>query len=313
MVSVLISTRNEEQDLPGCLESVRWSDDIHVYDSGSTDRTVDIAQAAGATVSVRPVGGSPLSFGGDEAAHRNWALRNIPFKHSWVFSIDADERMSRALVGAVRNIVTNPGNYVAFRMRRRDYLGRRWLKHVQAMPFYLRLFRPEKMHYEGLVNPRFLADGEIGELGGHLDHFPFSKGMQHWLDRHNSYSTLEARKIIANRNAAKSPFRVSSAFFAREVFERRYHQKELFYRLPCRPLMKFLLLYVAKRGFLDGGPGFTYAALQSFYEYMIVLKTREAERNQSALRRETAGPLETQYENPDPGLTCGESHLRTER
>jgi glycosyltransferase involved in cell wall biosynthesis len=310
MVSVLISTRNEEQDLPGCLESVAWSDDIHVYDSGSTDRTVEVARAAGAKVSVREVGQSPLSFGGDESLHRNWALRNIPFKYPWVFSIDADERMSRPLVEAVCAAVRNPGDHVAFRMRRRDYLRHRWLKHVQAMPFYLRLFRPEKMHYEGLVNPRFLADGEIGELNGHLDHFPFSKGMTHWLDRHNSYSTLEARKIIANRLEAKSPFRISSAFLAREVFERRYHQKELFYRLPCRPVFKFVLLYILKGGFLDGGPGFTYAALQSFYEYMIVLKTREAERERRAIREEMSESRET---NTARSVPFSDSQLPTQR
>jgi len=276
VVSVLISTRNEEQDLPGCLKSVGWSDDVHVYDSGSTDRTVEVARAAGARISVRRIEDSPLSFGGDEALHRNWALRNIQFKYPWVFSIDADERMSCQLVDSVLKAAGSPGGNTGFRLRRRDYLQGRWLRHVQAMPFYLRLFRPDKMHYEGLVNPRFLSAGPIGELSGHLDHFPFSKGMQHWLDRHNSYSTLEARKILANRKGRKT-FSILSAFFEKECFERRFHQKELFYSLPLRPLAKFAILYFAKRGFLDGAPGFTYAALQSFYEYMIVLKTREAE------------------------------------
>ena len=258
---------------------------------------------------MRPVE-SALSFGGDEAVHRNWALGNIPFKYPWVFSIDADERMSRELVDSVRAAVKNPGDRVAFRMRRRDYLRNRWLKHVQAMPFYLRLFRPEKMHYEGYVNPRFLADGEIGELNGHLDHFPFSKGMVHWVERHNSYSTLEARKIMADREAATSPFRVASAFFDREVFERRYHQKELFYRLPCRPLAKFVLLYICKGGFLDGGPGFTYAALQSFYEYMIVLKTREAECKRKAMREEMTGLCER---SADRRIPYGDSQLPIEK
>jgi hypothetical protein len=67
------------------------------------------------------------------------------------------------------------------------------------------------------------------------------------------------------------------AFTAKDFHQRRYHQKELFYRLPFRPLVKFLLLYVAKRGFLDGRAGFTYAMLQSIYEYFIVLKVRELE------------------------------------
>jgi hypothetical protein len=98
--------------------------------------------------------------------------------------------------------------------------------------------------------------------------------MTHWLQRHNSYSTLESRQITANR-ATNKAFSISAAFLAADFNERRFHQKELFYRLPFRPLAKFLLLYIAKGGFLDGRAGFTYAALQSFYEYMIVLKTRE--------------------------------------
>jgi hypothetical protein len=159
-------------------------------------------------------------------------------------------------------------------VQRRDFLHGRWLKHVTASPFNIRLFRPEKMRYERVVNPVSIPDGPVGELSGYFDHFPFSKGVRHWLEKHNSYSTLEAQQVISNR-AARNAFRITQAFLAKDRNERRYHQKELFYRMPARPLVKFMLLYVAKRGFLDGSAGFTYAALQSIYEYMIVLKTRE--------------------------------------
>jgi glycosyltransferase involved in cell wall biosynthesis len=268
MISVLILTKNEEQDLPGCLASVAWSDDIHVYDSLSDDATVAIARNAGAAVTQRPFD--------NWAAHQNWGLANIAFRHPWVFYIDADERVTPELRQAMQAAVKAPGDSVAFRVRRRDFLQGRWLRHVQASPFYLRLFRPGNMRYERLVNPVSIPDGPVGEVGGYLDHFPFSKGMSHWLARHNSYSTLEARQILENR-ARNERFSPWKAFTARDFHERRFHQKELFYRLPARPLAKFLLLYGARRGFLDGRAGFTYAALQSFYEYMIVLKTRELE------------------------------------
>jgi hypothetical protein len=185
--------------------------------------------------------------------------------------------MTHELVASVRKAVDNPGDKVAFRMQRRDFMCGSWLKHVQTSPFYLRVFRPEKMHYERLVNPISIPDGPVGELSGYLDHFPFSKGMRQWLDRHNSYSTLEAQQIFRNR-AVHNSFSLKEALFAKDFNERRFHQKELFYRLPARPLLKFLLLYVMKRGFLDGDAGFNYAMLQSFYEYMIVLKTRELQR-----------------------------------
>lgn len=270
MISILILTKNEERDLSGCLESVAWSDDIHVYDSLSTDRTVKIAEKFGAIVTKRAFD--------NWASHQNWGLQNIKFKHPWVFYIDADERITPELRDAVMNAARAPGDNIAFRVQRRDFFLDAWLKHVQASPFYIRLFRPEKIRYERLVNPVTLPDGPVGQLPGYLDHFPFSKGISHWLDRHNSYSTLEAKQILENRSM-NAKFSLKKAFFSREFTERRFHQKELFYRFPARPLLKFILLYIAKRGFLDGQAGLTYSLLQSFYEYMIVLKVREIENN----------------------------------
>jgi glycosyltransferase involved in cell wall biosynthesis len=274
MISILIPTKNEEQDLLGCLESVRWSDDVYVYDSGSTDTTAAIAAQAGATFVVRPPHSGQELFGGNEAEHRNWALTNLRFKYEWVLTLDADERVSPELAKSARQAVQDPGDAVAFRIQRRDFWGNRWLKHVQATSYYLRLFRPEKMRYERLINPVFISDGPVGQLAGYLDHYPFSKGMTHWLNRHNSYSSLEAQQIVLNRGA-NAQFSVRQAFFGKDNNQRRFHLKEIFYKAPARPLLKFLLLYVGKRGFLDGSAGFHYALLQSFYEYMIVLKTKE--------------------------------------
>lgn len=266
MISVLILTKNEERDLPACLDSVSWCDDVHVFDSFSTDHTVEIAISRGAKVTQRTFD--------DWSTHQNYGLRNIPFKHPWVFYLDADERMSSALVESARRAVRNPETNVAFHVQRRDFFLGAWLKHVQVTPFYTRLFRPEKLRYERLVNPISHVDGSTGVLYGYLDHFPFSKGLYHWLERHNAYSSLEARQILLNRARDKS-FSLIKAVFAREFAERRQHQKEAFYRLPGRPLAKFLFLYIGRRGFQDGRAGFAYAVLQSFYEYMIVLKTNE--------------------------------------
>lgn len=282
-VSIFILTKNEQQDLPGCLDSVAWSDDIHVYDSLSDDATTTIASSRGAQVTSRRFD--------NWAAHQNWGLANIRFKHPWVFYIDADERMTPELIKAVIEAASNPGDHVAFRVRRRDFLMSRWLKHVQASPYYMRLFRPEKMRYERLVNPVSIADGLIGDIDGYLDHFPFSKGMSHWINRHNSYSTFEALQIRENR-ATGERFSLYQAFFATDFHRRRFHQKEIFYRLPARPIVKFLILYLAKRGFLDGRAGLTYATLQAIYEYFIVLKSRlEAERDD--VPAQSADPAET--------------------
>lgn len=159
-------------------------------------------------------------------------------------------------------------------MQRRDFFLGTWLKHVQISPFYVRLFRPEKVRYERLINCTQVVEGDVGSVAGYLDHYPFSKGMAHWLSRHNSYSNFEAQHIITNRMQGGT-VSVVKALTSKDFHQRRYHQKELFYRLPMRPILKFLLLYFVKRGFLDGRAGLTYAILQSIYEYFIVLKTRE--------------------------------------
>lgn len=275
MISVLILVKNEQQDLPGCLESVAWSNDIHVYDSVSTDNTVQIAEGFGARVTQRPFD--------DWATHQNWGLQNIRFKHDWVYYSDADERMTPGLIAAIQRAVANPQGNVAFRVRRRDYFMGTWLKHVTPSPFNIRLFKPHCIRYARLTNPVTVVDGPIGDIDAHFDHFPFSKGISHWIERHNGYSTFEAGQIVENRKQGEA-FGISKAMFSKNPNERRFHQKEIYYRLPLRPLAMFLLLYVFKRGFLDGRAGLTYAILRSIYEYFIVVKTRELETQQTKTR-----------------------------
>ena len=269
MISVMILTRNEAANLPGCLASVAWSDDVHVLDSLSTDDTQAIATAAGARVTERAFD--------NWSSHQNWALANLPFKFPWVFYLDADERVTPELGDALQQAAAAPGDCCAFRVRRRDYFLDTWLKHVQTSPYYLRLFRPECMRYERLVNPVSIPSGPVGQVSGYLDHFPFSKGLGHWVERHNQYSQLEAQQIVVNRQI-QAAFSARAALFERDFHRRRAQQKELFYRMPLRPLVRFLYLYVLRRGFLDGEAGYTYARLQAFYEYLIVAKTKELER-----------------------------------
>ncbi len=269
MISVLILTRNEVSNLPGCLASISWSDDIHVLDSLSTDGTQALATAAGARVAERAFD--------NWASHQNWALKNLPFKHPWVFYLDADERVTPGLRDALLAAAAESGGHCAFRVQRRDFIDGTWLKHVQASPFYLRLFRPEAMRYERLVNPVSVPNGPVGQVAGYLDHFPFSKGLDHWVERHNHYSRLEAEQTVADRGR-NAKFSLWAALFDRDFHRRRFHQKELFYRLPGRPTLRFLYLYVFRLGFLDGKAGYLYARLQGIYEYLIVAKTKELER-----------------------------------
>ena len=274
---MLILTKNEELDLPGCLDSVVWSDDVHVFDSQSTDGTVQIATARGAHVTQRRFD--------DYASQRNAALHGLAFRHAWVLTLDADERVPARLVAALaRFIAAPPPDVAACRLRRRDFLGETWLKHSQISPFYVRLVQPQRVHYERAVNEVLRVDGPIHDIDEPFDHYPFSKGMRHWLDKHNTYSTMEAHCVLESRHGGTT-FSLRDALLARDFNERRRHQKELFYRLPFRPLLKFLYVYVWRRGFLDGAAGFTYARLQAIYEYLIVLKTRELEHRETAALR----------------------------
>ncbi|HEX5357298.1 MAG TPA: glycosyltransferase family 2 protein [Aquabacterium sp.] len=273
-VSVLILTKNERADLPGCLRSVSWCDDVHVYDSGSTDDTVEIAQRMGAHVTQRTYTNSDAPFGGDEAGHRNWGLRHIPFKHEWVLALDADERATDSLVKALRNLSSSQTSLVGFRLLRKDYFLGTWIRHVTVTPYQVRIFKPAHVSYERVINPVTHIDGEVGDLDAHFDHYPFSKGISHWFSKHNGYSSEEARHIVSAADANAS-FSLIKAVFSRDISVRRRHQKGLYYRLPLRPLVMFMGLYIGKRGFLDGRAGLVYAILRAIYEYMIVLKAEE--------------------------------------
>jgi len=264
-ISVLILTKNEQHDLPATLASVAWSDDIHVFDSHSTDATVEIARAAGASVHSRVFD--------DYATHRNAALA-IPFKHAWVFLLDADERPTPELSVEMQRVVAEaPANTAGFRLRRRDFLFGTWLKHAQISPYYIRLVRPERAKYTRAINEVLEVDGPVAELIHPLDHFPFSKGIAHWIAKHNTYSTMEAELIVRQQGLQNPSLR--AALRDHDFHTRLLHQKALFYRLPGRPLIKWCYMMFLRGAILDGAAGIAYATLQSIYEYMIVLKTRE--------------------------------------
>jgi glycosyltransferase involved in cell wall biosynthesis len=269
MISVLILTLNEQRDLPDCLASVSWSDDIHVFDSLSTDSTVEIARAAGAHVHARAFD--------NYATHRNAALTTIPFKYPWVFLLDADERPTTDLSREMQQLaLAAPNDTSAFRVRRRDHLFGTWLKHAQLSPFYIRLVRPERVHYTRAINEVLEVDGAIASLSYPLDHFPFSKGIAKWVEKHNLYSTMEADLIVRNQGL-QNPSLIT-ALRDPDFHTRRLHQKAIFYRLPGRPLLKWLYMVIFRGAILDGTAGLTYATLQAFYEYLIVLKTKELRR-----------------------------------
>ena len=194
-ISVLILTKNEQHDLPAALASVAWSDDIYVFDSQSTDATAEIARAAGANVHSRAFD--------DYATHRNAAFA-LEFKHPWVFLLDGRAPHPGTLRRDAARRPRTPANTAGFRLRRRDFLFGTWLKHAQISPYYIRLVRPERARYTRAINEVLEVDGPVAELLHPLDHYPFSKGIAHWIAKHNTYSTMEA-ELIFRQQGLKDP------------------------------------------------------------------------------------------------------------
>ena len=292
MLSILILTRNEERDLPACLASVSFSDDIHLVDSESTDNTAAIAQQSGAQVHTRPFD--------NYAAQRNFGLA-LPFRHPWLLILDADERPTPALAAELQHIaLLNPPGLAAYRLRRRDFLFNTWLKHAQLSPLYLRFVRPSRARYTRSVNEVLEVDGPIADLTQPLDHHPFSKGIAHWVAKHNQYSTMEAQLIVAQSGLQTPSIRTALGLAtpAPDFHTRRLHQKALFYKLPGRPLLKWLYMVVVRGAILDGPAGIAYATLASFYEYLIVLKTKELRLAPTELQEHSSRTIKSEGKSP---------------
>lgn len=289
-VSVVILTKDEEINIGACLDSLvkvpplagengGGFDDIVVYDSLSTDRTLEIARSY-PNVSV-----VQRAFD-NWSAHQNWGARNIPFKHPWVLYIDADERVTPDLAAEVWRTADPASPLSACRLRRKDLFMGRWLRHAQLYPsWFVRLFRPEKIRYERLVNPVAVVDGPITDLDGHLIHYPFSKGVTQWLERHNSYSSFEAQELLKVQDGARRAGGSPKGLLSRDPNVRRAALKDIFYRLPLRPQVKWLYYMLWRRAWLDGSPGVTYARLTYLYEYMITIKAKELRAEREAASR----------------------------
>lgn len=265
-ISVLLLTLNEEKNLPSCLAPLSWCDDIVVLDSLSTDGTREIAERVGARVYQRRFD----TF----AEQRNYALEEIPFKHSWILHLDADEIVTEALRDEMIESIRDTA-FDAFRIPSKMILFGRWLRFAGMYPTYqVRLTRASDFRFRqvGHGQKEDIDQTRIGTLREPYLHYSFSKGMTEWIEKHNRYSSAEAYETLRQLEKGKIDWR--SIVFA-EPARRRKALKELSYRLPFRPLARFFYMYFLRLGILDGYPGFAYCLLLSWYEFIITLKVRE--------------------------------------
>lgn len=271
-VSVLILTLNEEINLPSCLSSLSWCDDIVVYDSFSTDRTIDIATEAGVRIYQRAFD--------NYASQRNAALNDVQYKHQWVMMVDADEQWPDDIYQEILKKIALKDEVTLYRIRRKDMFMGRTLYHSNGYPTWSgRLIRLGCVRIERGINEEYWTDGRIGYLQSHFIHYPFNRGIAYWLARHNQYSTMEAITLL-QENFLHLDYK---NIFKRDPSIRRKCLKQLAYRLPCRPLLVFIYLFFFRFGFLDGHPGLTYVILRTIYEYVINLKVKEITRRQKNL------------------------------
>ncbi len=265
MYSVLILTLNEERSLPGCLASVRDCDDIVVLDSGSTDRTVEIARTAGARVLTRPFD--------NFASQRNHAQREIPFRHPWVFHLDADEHMTPELGAECRRQATSPldGFMVAPKMLFRG----RWIPHCTDFPAYQARFvrAPQFEFIQVGHGQRESPQMQLGHLRASYLHDLSAGGEDAWLAKHRAYARAEAAE-----HARQRPGVPWARLFAADRLQRRRALKQLSYALPFRPALRFLYQYGLRGGFLDGAPGLHYCRLLARYESFAVAELRRLRR-----------------------------------
>jgi glycosyltransferase involved in cell wall biosynthesis len=270
MISVIILTRNEENDLPRCLNSLRWCEDVHIVDSGSTDETINIAREYGAHIHA-----NPFSSFGDQ---RNWSLDHCEIKHPWVLFLDADEVANKEFVRALTKAVGGaPDSIAGFYCCWKWIYDGRWLKRCDSFPkWQFRLMRKGRARFTDFCHGQKEAavQGAIEYLPAPYDHHGLSKGIGPWLDRHNRYATLEAA------------VRLSTPINWRNVFSshgsrRNQALKPIVSRVPGWPLIRFSITYILRLGFLEGRPGFIYCANLAYYEFLIRIKMGEEKTRRS--------------------------------
>lgn len=276
-VTAIVHTLNEENNIEHCLQSLHWVQEIFVVDSGSNDQTVELARKHTPHVFVRAGNRATL------VEQRNWALDNLPVVTDWVLIVDADEIVPADLSIEVKTIVENsPDNIDGYWVRFRNIFLGRWIRHASLYPTWtLRLFRHRGVRYERRkVNayPVLPPDKE-GFLKGHLIHED-KDGIRAFLERAVEFARLEAAEYYSVQKEKRSKV-ITNLFriFSAPKSQRRRHLKLIFIRMPFRPLSMFFYLYIIRRGFLDGYPGFVYSALKAIQEWFVNLYIWEKHKN----------------------------------
>ncbi|HUP05133.1 MAG TPA: glycosyltransferase family 2 protein [Bryobacteraceae bacterium] len=240
-ITATIITLDEERNIARAIESLRCADEILIVDSGSVDRTVELAGNLGARV----IEANWRGYSGQ----KNWAAEQA--SHDWVLSLDADEALSEALEAEIWSLKKTGPREDAYTMpRMARYMGR-WILHGGWYPDRkIRLYRRDRASFVGdFVHESVRVRGSVGSLQNNLLHYTCDSLSEHLktLDR---YTTLAAQELAARK--VKVPF----------------------HRLIADPVWTFIRSYALQRGFLDGPEGLTIAYMAAFYTFLKYSKAR---------------------------------------
>jgi len=272
-ISVIVPTRNEAENLPRCLESLRGFGEVYVVDSQSDDATVEIARSYNAKV-------IQFFYKGGWPKKRQWALDNLPLVHDWVLLLDADEVLSVGLAAEISEAINNPdvdGYYGKLQM---FFLNHR-LRFSGANFWKMVLFRRTKGAYECRlkeqdasmadmeIHEHVLTSGRTAKLRNPLIHHNI-KSLSRYIEKHNEYSNWEAGVWLSEEEEAG----LRPSLFGVQAQRRRWLKKH-FLSLPGSPVFFFLYKYLGCLGFLDGIPGLIYCAYQGIQFFHIKAKIYE--------------------------------------
>ena len=249
MISILIPAKNEEKNIKECINSAKLELNCRHFD---------------------------FSYDGKWPKKKNWAIKNIHFKYDWIFILDADERISDELAEELRFCLNNIDiETKGFAIRWEFFFLNKKLKWSWGDQYMPRIFKNKFAQYENLgmtdeggwdneVHEHLIINGKIKKLNSKLIH-KTRNDLHFWLSKQNDFSSWNAKRRIIKNNAELN----------NEFFKKKRIVKFIFSKLPFKPLLIFLYIYIIKLGFLDGRVGYHFAVCRAIHEYQNNLKIYE--------------------------------------
>jgi glycosyltransferase involved in cell wall biosynthesis len=292
-VTVLIAAKNEEANMDRCLRALTPAARVVVLDSHSEDATGDIARSHGADV-------VQFDYSGGYPKKRQWALDTLDIGTEWVLLLDADEVVPGTLWSEIEEAIHNPSDDAYLITKGFHFMGRRFryggFSHEAVL-----LFRTGRGRFEELlddpahaldmeVHERVIVDGTVGEIHTPLIHEDY-KGLEAYIDRHNKYSTWEARLRTTYLSEGKYGSQSVEPRLFGDAQERRRFLKKIAIQIPFEPLLWFFYHYVVRLGLLEGRPGLIASQIRMHYISHVRAKMYELRRDDapspaSALREQ---------------------------